>query len=207
MNRIAIYVSGLVFAVVFAVVLAGPFGCSSVPQDVLVELQEPLDMFTIGPEDILDVVVWRNPDLTREVVVRPDGMISLPLIGDVEAQGLTTNKLAEAIAQRLKEYKETPVVSVSVKQVNSYGIYVVGQVAKPAKYQLKSAVTVLQAIAIAGGFTDFASKNQLQVVRNRPNGDGALHEVRIPVRYADLVSGRGEPGNFILRSGDTLVVP
>jgi polysaccharide biosynthesis/export protein len=205
MNRIKI--SGLVCAVLFALGLAGPSGCSSIPDEVLFELQEPLDMFTIGPEDILDVVVWRNPDLTREVVVRPDGMISLPLIGDVEAQGLTTNKLAEAIAQRLKEYKETPVVSVSVKQVNSYGIYVVGQVVKPAKYQLKSAVTVLQAIAIAGGFTDFASKNQLQVVRNRPNGDGALHEVRIPVRFADLVSGKGEPGNFILRSGDTLVVP
>lgn len=207
MNRNAIKVSALVCAGVFALALPGLFGCSSIPEEVLFELQEPLDMFTIGPEDILEVVVWRNPDLTREATVRPDGMISLPLIGDVQAQGLTTPQLAKVITDRLKEYKENPTVSVSVKQVNSYGIYIVGEVAKPAKYQLKANTTVLQAIAIAGGFTEFASKNQIQVVRNRPNGDGALHEIRIPVRYSDLVSGKGEPGNFILRSGDTLVVP
>jgi polysaccharide export outer membrane protein len=205
MNRST--VSGLVCAILFVLGLAGPSGCSSIPEEILFELQEPLDMFTIGPEDILEVVVWRNPDLTREATVRPDGMISLPLIGDVQAQGLTAVQLAKVISERLKEYKENPTVSVSVKQVNSYGVYIVGEVAKPAKYQLKSNTTVLQAIAIAGGFTEFASKNRLQVVRNRPNGDGELHEVRIPVRYSDLVSGRGEPGNFILRSGDTLVVP
>jgi polysaccharide export outer membrane protein len=207
MNRNATRVRNVVSAMFALVALVGPLGCSSIPEEVLLELQDPLELFTIGPEDVLDVVVWRNPDLTREATVRPDGMISLPLIGDVQAQGLTATQLAKVIADRLKEYKENPTVSVSVKQVSSYGIYVVGEVTKPGKYQLKSNTTVLQAIAVAGGFTEFASKNKLQVVRNRPNGDGALHEIRIPVRYSDLLSGKGEPGNFMLRSGDTLVVP
>lgn len=163
--------------------------------------------FLLGPEDILEVVVWRNQDLSRQVVIRPDGMISMPLIGDVQANGLTANQLAARIAERLKEFKENPSVSVSVKEVNSYNIYVLGEVTKPGKYQLKSHTSVLQAIAMAGGFTLFASKNKLQVVRNSSNGDGQPHEVRIRLRYDDLLAGTGEPGNFILKSGDTVVVP
>jgi len=98
-------------------------------------------------------------------------------------------------------------VTVSVKEVNSYNVYVLGEVAKPGKYQLKSHTTVLQAIAMAGGFTIYASKNKMQVVRNSLNGDGRPREMRIPARYDDLVSGKGELGNFILKAADIVVVP
>jgi polysaccharide biosynthesis/export protein len=188
-------------------VLAGAAACTSLPKEVLDEVKGSSREFLIGPEDVLDVVVWRNQDLSRTVVVRPDGMISIPLIGDVEARGVTANQLAERLAARLKEFKETPSVTVSVKEVNSYYVYVLGEVAKPGKYQLKSHTTVLQAIAMAGGFTIYASKNQMQVVRNGLNGDGRSREIRIPARYDDLVSGKGELGNFILKAADTVVVP
>lgn len=163
--------------------------------------------FLLGPEDVLEITVWRNADLSRTTVIRPDGMISMPLIGDVRASGLTANQLADQISKRLAEYKERPTVAVSVKEVNSYIIYVLGEVTKPGKYQLKTYTTVLQAISMAGGFTPFASKNRMQVVRNSRNGTGDLTELRIQVRYDDLLSGKGEPGNFVVMSGDTLVVP
>jgi polysaccharide biosynthesis/export protein len=189
--------------VVLACVAAG---CSGRLGNVSKELAQPVE-FLLGPEDVLEVNVWRNQDLSRLVVVRPDGMISMPLIGDVQASGLTANQLAARIADRLREFKENPSVSVSVKEVNSYNIYVLGEVSKPGKYQVKSHTSILQAIALAGGFTLFASKNKLQVVRNSANGDGKPHEIRIPVRYDDLLTGGGGPGNFILKSGDIVVVP
>ena len=181
--------------------------CAGPTQEAIDEATRPTKDFLLGPEDVLDIVVWKNQDLSRQSVVRPDGMISLPLIGDVQAAGLTAVQLAERIADRLKEYKDSPSVSVSVKEINSYYIYVLGQVAKPGKYPLKSYTSVLQGIAMAGGFTQFASKNKLQVVRNTVNSEGIPNEVRLPVRYDDLLSGKGKLGNFILKSGDTLVVP
>ncbi len=165
-------------------VLAGAVACTGLPKEVLDEVNGSSKEFLIGPEDVLDVVVWRNQDLSRTVIVRPDGMISIPLIGDVEARGVTANQLAERLAARLKEFKESPSVTVTVKEVNSYNVYVLGEVVKPGKYQLKSHTTVLQAIAMAGP-----------------------HEIRIPARYDDLVSGKGELGNFILKAADIVVVP
>lgn len=163
--------------------------------------------FLLGPEDVLEITVWKNQDLSGTTVVRPDGLISMRIIGDVQAAGLTANALAKRIAERLAPFVTNPAVSVSVKEVNSYSIFILGEVAKPGKYNLKSYTTLLQAISMAGGFTEFAKKNKLQVVRNSPNGDGRLHEIRIPVRYDDLVAGQGEPGNFVLKPGDTVVVP
>ena len=164
--------------------------------------------FLLGPEDELEITVWKNQDLTRETKIRPDGHISLPVIGDVKAAGLTADELAKQIAERLQRYlPSTPSVSVAVKELNSYSIYVVGEVQKPGKYPLKSYVTVLQAISTAGGFTDYAKRNSLMVVRVSKNGDGKRHEVHIPLRYDDLVAGSGEASNIVLHSGDTLVVP
>lgn len=191
--------------------VAGLPGCSDLPnlsKEVSEALSRPLSKeFLLGPEDVLEVTVWRNQELSRQVVIRPDGLISLPLIGDVKASGLTANQLAERIAKLLKEFKENPAVSVTVKEINSYFVYVLGEVGKPGKYQLKSYTTVLQAIAMAGGFTIFASKNKIQVVRNMSNGDMQPHEVRIPISYKELVSGSSEVGNIFLKSGDILVVP
>jgi polysaccharide export outer membrane protein len=163
--------------------------------------------FLIGPEDVLIVNVWRNQDLSKEVAVRPDGFISLPLIGDVQAAGLTGEELAKKIADRLKDFISTPTVSVQVKEVNSYFIFVTGEVMKPGKYSLKSYATVMQGISMAGGFTPFASRSQLRVLRFVANGKGEKTQISIPLNYADLVKGQGTPGNFVLRSGDTIVVP
>jgi polysaccharide export outer membrane protein len=191
----------------FVVALMMIVGCSGRTSKSEVESKMHAGEFLLGPEDVLEVVVWRNQDLSRQVVVRPDGMISLPLVGDVQASGLTADQLAERIAKRLKEYKENPAVSVSVKEVNSYNVFVLGEVAKPGKYQLKSYTTVLQAISMAGGFTPFASKNKLQVVRHINNGDGGWREVRLSMPYDDLLTGRGDPEYFVIKAGDTIVVP
>jgi polysaccharide biosynthesis/export protein len=164
--------------------------------------------FLLGPEDELEITVWGNKDLTRLTAIRPDGLISMPLIGDVQAAGLTADALAQRIADRLKQFlATTPSVSVSVKELKSYSVYVLGEVSKPGKFQLKSYVTVLQAISMAGGFTPFASKNKLQVVRMTEDGDHRRHQLYIRVRYDDLLNGHGSSNNFVLLSGDTLVVP
>jgi len=197
-------------ALVIAGVLLGmPMGCASVvPKEALDEVAKPVSKeFLLGPEDVLEVSVWRNQDLSRSVVVRPDGKISLPLIGDVQASGLNASQVAAKIAAKLTEFKENPNVSVSLKEVNSYFIYVLGEVLKPGKYPLKSYVTVLQGISMAGGFTPFASKNRMQVIRTNTNEDGKENQIRIPVPYNELVSGKGKIENFILKSGDTIVVP
>ena len=192
---------------VAVVMVASLTGCMSRSGN-LKEMQTATSTdFFLGPEDVLEITVWRNQDLSRQTVVRPDGMVSMPLIGDVQASGLTANQLAARIADRLKEFKESPSVSVSVKEVNSYNIFVLGEVQKPGKYQLKSNTSVLQAIAVAGGFTVYASKNKMQVVTTEVNGDGRPHEIRIPVRYSELLNGEGERGNFVLKSGDIVVVP
>jgi polysaccharide export outer membrane protein len=164
--------------------------------------------FLLGPEDELEITVWKNLELSRTTAIRPDGLISMPLIGDVQAAGLTADALAQRITERLKQYfATTPAVSVSVKTINSYSVFVMGEVAKPGKYQLKSYVTVLQAISTAGGFTVYAKRNKLQIVRVVENSDHTRREVRILLRYDDLVAGRGEPGNIVLHSGDTVLVP
>ena len=164
--------------------------------------------FLLGPEDELEITVWKNLELSRTATIRPDGLISIPLIGDIQAAGFTAEVLAQRISERLKQYfATTPSVSVSVKAINSYSVFVVGEVVKPGKYQHKSFITVLQAISVAGGFTAYASKNSMKILRVIENGDHKRQEVHIPLRYSDLVSGSGAPDNIVLHSGDTLVVP
>ena len=160
--------------------------------------------YKIGPEDVIEVIVWRNADLTKTVTVRPDGKISLPLIGDVMALRLTPAQLTKEIQNRLKEFKENPNVSVVVQQVNSYGVFVLGEVVHPGKYQLKTYTTVLQAVSLAGGFTPYASKNKMFVLRKIPEKDT---EIRIPIDYKEIVSGEDSNHNTVLIPGDTLVVP
>ena len=160
--------------------------------------------YKIGPEDVVEVIVWRNADLSKTVAVRPDGKISLPLVGDVTAVGLTADQLTKEISARLKGYKDTPNVSVVVQQVNSYSVYVMGEVAKPGRYQLKTYTTALQAISTAGGFTPYAAKNRIFVLRKSPS-TGV--EMRINVSYDEIVSGADSSKNIVLIPGDTVVVP
>ena len=175
--------------------------------DPIVPPGPPEEGFVLGPEDVIEVVVWKNPDLSRQVVIRPDGNISLPLIGDVPASGVTADQLASDIAKRFKAYKENPSVSVNVLEVNSYYVFVVGEVNTPGKLPLKSYTTILQALSLAGGFTQFASRNDIQVVRKITNAEGVIKELRIPLRYDDLISEQGGVYNITLKSGDTIVVP
>jgi polysaccharide biosynthesis/export protein len=160
--------------------------------------------YIIGPEDVLEITVWRNQDLSKVVAVRPDGRISLPLIGEVAAVGKTPVQLTEEISAKLKEYKENPQVSIVVKEVHSYSIFVLGEVSKPGRYPLKSKTTLLQGITIAGGFTPMAARNKLVVFRFSANGSG---EEKIKASYDDIVLRDGSLQNIELKPGDTVVVP
>lgn len=160
--------------------------------------------YIIGPEDVLEITVWRNADLSKVVTVRPDGKVSLPLIGDVVAVGKSAGQLSELIAVRLKEYKENPQVSIVVQQVNSYAVFVMGEIVKPGKYPLKSKTTLLQAITLAGGFTANAARNKLVVFRF---GDKGQKDVKIKASYDDIILRDSSPQNIELKPGDTIVVP
>jgi polysaccharide export outer membrane protein len=158
--------------------------------------------YILGSEDSVEVQVWKNPDLSRTVTVRPDGKISLPLIGDVQAAGLTAVQLTEAVTEKLKAYYREPAqVTVIVNPVNSYTIYFVGEVRSSGPKQVRSNVTFLQAVSVAGGFTPYASTNKI-TLRRRDN-DGK--EVVIPIRYKDILAGN--QANIVLRPGDTIIVP
>lgn len=189
-----------------AVLAGGVTGCAGDQVIYKVDMVAPSE-FLLGPEDVLNVTIWKNQDLSREVVVRPDGMISMPLVGDIQATGLTANLLAKRIAERLTEYLASPIVFVQVKDVNSYFIYVMGEVAKPGKYSLKSYANVMQGISLAGGFTPYAKKNKIKVLRVMADGSSGKHQVEIPVQYDEILKGSAVPGNFFLRIGDVIVVP
>jgi polysaccharide export outer membrane protein len=179
------------------VVVQQPFDISAEPQSG--------DDYQLGPGDVLEVLVWKNADLSKVVTVRPDGRISLPLIGDVEATGLTADQVKEIISGKLTEYyKEPPTVSIIVQQANSYVIYITGEVQRPAQYQVKRGTTFLQAIALAGGFTPFASTNDIVVLRN---GNESKKQIALPIRYKDIISGRNLGNNMLLKPGDTIVIP
>jgi polysaccharide biosynthesis/export protein len=183
-------------------------GCARPSAEVIAETKHTTKNFVLGPEDVIDIVVWRSEELTqKDVVVRPDGKISIPLIGEVKATGRTAEELAAHIAEQLKDYKGNPIVYVKVKEANSYYVYVLGDVIKPGKYHVKSHATVLQAIAMAGGFTPYAAKNKMQVRRSVVEQDGSSREFKIPAPYDELIAGEGEIKDFMLKTGDMVVVP
>ena len=160
--------------------------------------------YVIGSEDILDISVWKNTDLSRVVTVRPDGMISLPLLGDIQAAGLVPDELRKEIVKKLQDYQKSTEVAVIVQAVNSRRIYIVGNIAAPGIYQIMSRTTILQAIAMAGGFNQFASKNKLVLIRE--NGDGTRKKIRI--RFGDIVNyKKAKDNNLTLKPGDTIFVP
>jgi polysaccharide export outer membrane protein len=159
------------------------------------------EAFRIGPEDILDVQVWKNTDLSRVVPVRPDGMISLPLVNDIQAAGLTPVELRQQITQRLSEFVPSPEVSVIVREVHSVKVAVLGNVKMPGHYEVNSPATVLELIARAQGLTEFADRGRIVVLRQ--NGTSTT---RIPFNYR-RVAQDAEQDNFFVRPGDIIVVP
>jgi len=165
--------------------------------------------YVIGPEDVLDVSVWGNPDLTRTVPVRPDGKISIPLLNDVQAAGLTPMALRERLMKALDEYLPSPVVSVIVREVHSFKVTVIGQVKTPGRYEVKDRPTVLDVLAMAGGLNEFAARNRIVVLRQEPAGTR-----QIPFPYSRLASkntagttGATGQENFCLQPGDIILVP
>ena len=162
-------------------------------------------VYLIGPEDILEISVWKNAELSKVVNVRPDGFISLPLIGDVQAAGLTPDQLRLEIVHALKEYQESVVVSVIVQNVLSYNIFILGEVANQGPYTLKRKTTLLQALAIAGGFNQFASKNKIIVIRKKNDGSGEFTKIKI--RFDDIIKKADSTMNLVLQPGDTIFVP
>lgn len=158
--------------------------------------------YVIGPEDMLDINVWKEPDVSRLVPVRPDGRISLPLINDVQAAGLSPQHLAATIAEKLRKYLNEPQVTVIVTAINSQRVFVVGEVVRAGVFPLLPGMTVLQALASSGGFTTFADVKKIHVVRLR-NGK----QLELPFNYRDVLKGDNPEQNIKLEPGDTIVVP
>ena len=161
-----------------------------------------LEPYRIGPEDVLAITVWKNEPMSRTVQVRPDGMVSLPLIDDVPAAGLTPNQFRDVLAKRLAEFIPNPEVSVIVSDVRSYKVSVLGEVVKPGRFELKSYTTVLDVLAQAGGFTQFAARARIVILR--PVGKSIK---RILFNYNKVVSSGSEEENIYLQPGDIVLVP
>jgi polysaccharide export outer membrane protein len=158
--------------------------------------------FTIGPEDVLAVVFWRDQEMSSEVTVRPDGMITLPLVRDIKAAGLKPSELADRIQEAAKEYISEPAVTVVVRQMNSRKVYITGEVVKPGAYPLASTMTVMQLIAVAGGLTEFANGKSISIMRVE-GAESKTYEFN----YKDVAKGKKREQNLVLKPGDTVVVP
>ena len=157
--------------------------------------------YVIGVEDVLNVVFWRDKDMSAEVVVRPDGKISLPMLNDVEAVGMTPEELAHQVEQAATKFVRDAGATVIVKEIRSRKVYVIGEVAKPGTFQLGNDMNVLQLIAEAGGFLDDAKKDDVTIVRNEVSG-----EHRYKFRYNDVIRGKNTRQNLRLVPGDTVIV-
>jgi len=158
--------------------------------------------YKIGPQDLLKIDVWKEEQLTRTVPVRPDGKITLPLLNDVQAAGLTPMELAGVISDQLKKYINNPQVTVSVTEINSRRVYVTGEVTRPGSMPLLPNMTVLQALSTSGGFTQFARTKNIYVLRTT---DGK--QEKLPFNYKEVVNGRKPEQNLMLKPGDVIVVP
>ena len=161
------------------------------------------ESYVIGAEDIIDVFVWKEPDMSKTVPVRPDGMISLPLIGEVKAAGYTPVQLQDVLADSMKKYVSEPQVTVVVEKVASLNFNIVGQVNHPGYFPLTRRMTVLDAIALAGGFKDFAKTKKIYVLRTAANGS----QERLPLNYNQVIKGQNPQQNIELQPKDTIVVP
>jgi polysaccharide export outer membrane protein len=202
------------------VLLAGPIfgqvpnqvGPEPQPVNAPVSPQGPLasstskphdDRFVIGSGDRLAVNVWKEQDLTRTIPVRSDGKISLPLVGEVQAAGRTPLQLEQDIAARLRNYVTDPEVTVIVEQINSEKFNILGQVGKPGSYPLLVTATVVDAIAMAGGFKDFAKQKAIYILRQTPDGK----QSRIGFNYKEFIKGKNPSQNVRLEPNDTIIVP
>lgn len=181
------------FLLACCVVLALAWATGAMAQDA---------QYTVKPGDVLSVSVWKEPDLQRPALVRPDGSFSFPLVGEIDAKGKTVADLNKLLTQRLAKYIAEPVVTVSIQEIKGNKVYVIGQVNRPGEFIMNPTVDVMQALSMAGGTTPFASLGDIVVLRRTPAGKQS-----IPFRYNDVVKGRRMDQNIDLQSGDVVVVP
>jgi polysaccharide biosynthesis/export protein len=169
---------------------------------------DPEDAYFIGIGDLLEISVWKNPDLTVTVPVRPDGRVSVPLLGDVQAAGMTPLALKQALTEGFRQYVTAPGVSVVIKEINSQKVFITGEVAKPGAYDLRPHTKLMQALALAGGLTPYA-KGRVVVLRDHQGGQGDPNgkDRRFEMDLASIVKGRRPDDNILLQAGDTLIFP
>lgn len=160
------------------------------------------DQYVIGPEDVLYIHVWKEEILSRNVTVRMDGKISIPLVNDIQAIGLTPSQLKEALTKKLQEFIEDPNVSVLVMEANSFKVYISGQIKTPGVYRLRSETSIAQIISMAGGFTDWADQKKIIIIRKETG-----KEKRMTVNYKKIIKGEDLNSNIVLKPGDTIIVP
>jgi polysaccharide export outer membrane protein len=159
-------------------------------------------LYLIQPGDLLEVSVWREDYLERDVTVQPDGRISFPLVGVVDAAGSTVEQVQDRVASRLAQYIADPVVTVSIKEIRGNRIYILGQVQNPGQFIMNPRIDVMQALALAGGTTPFAELNDIRILRRSGN-----RQTLIEFRYGDIARGRNLQQNIVLQSGDVIIVP
>ena len=162
------------------------------------EAQQPT-AYSIGPADVLQISVWKEPELSRDATVRLDGVVTIPLLGDTPAAGKTPNELADDISKKLAKFIEKPRVSVGIAQANSSRIYIIGQMVRSGEFPLSRRMTVLQGLALAGGFKEFAKTEDIVIVRQ--------DRTVVPVNYKRIADGKDMSQNVALMAGDTIVVP
>lgn len=174
---------------------------SSADPKLAQEIVQVTNDYLLGPEDILEISVWKDEALTKQVVVRPDGKISFPLVGDIQASGRTTKQLQEELTEKITEYVPDPVVTVMVLEVNSLKVYVVGKVTQPGEYKVGKCINVMQALSMAGGLTPFADSDDIVILRN----NGGKQE-KIKFDYGNVSKGKDLEKNIELQAGDVVVV-
>lgn len=167
-----------------------------------VHADEP-EPYRIQPGDVLMVSVWKEQDLMAEVLVRPDGGMSFPLVGDVRASGRTVDELRTLVDERLAKFIPDPSVTVAVKQIGGNRVYVLGKVNRPGEFMFSHPIDVMQALSLAGGATSFAGLDDIQILRREPGGKQTARRFR----YSEVERGRSLEQNIVLKSGDTVVVP
>lgn len=192
------FLPGVMLMLLAAVFGLGAFGYAQES----VSSAQSASTYRIGPSDILQISVWKNETLSRTVPVRPDGKVSLPLVHEVQAAGLTPAQLRDVLKKKLAAFIANPEVSVTVQEVHSFSVSVLGEVKTAGRYELKRSTTVLDVLALAGGVTEFAARSRIFVLR--PEGDTVR---RIPFNYNKVVATANGQDNFVVQPGDVVVVP
>jgi polysaccharide biosynthesis/export protein len=196
------HAEGSAAAATSAVTPAVTATAETAPPAASVPSVEPPGDYVIGPEDVLGIVFWRDRDLSADVIVRPDGRISLPLINDVDVAGLTPEQVRTRVVESAKRYVDEPTATVVVRQINSRKVFITGNVERPGTFNLLRSTTVLQLIALAGGLKEFAKAADIVVVRNDSG-----RQMTFPFNYDDLKRQKNLAQNIVLKPGDTVIVP